>query len=106
MNYTFGTGAMRSGGALVLSILELNKKNITFCEIYYFSRHIFKKYKNLDCKKTKYKISYNFYLILGNKFLYFVYFLNSFHSPLIFKLTSLVFLEMVVQSLGLLLDFY
>lgn len=64
MNYTFGTGAMRSGGALVLSILELNKKNITFCEIYYFSRHIFKKYKNLDSKKTKYKISYNFYLIL------------------------------------------
>jgi hypothetical protein len=64
MNYTFGTGAMRSGGALVLSILELNKKTITFCEIYYFSRHIFKKYKDLNNQKTKYKISYNFHLIL------------------------------------------
>ena len=56
MNYTFGTGAMRSGGALVLSILELDKKTITFCEIYYFSRHIYKKYKNLNNVKTKYKI--------------------------------------------------
>lgn len=64
MNYTFGTGAMRSGGALVLSILELDKKTITFCEIYYFSRHIYKKYKNLNNVKTKYKISYNFHLIL------------------------------------------
>ncbi len=64
MNYTFGTGAMRSGGALVLSILELDKKNITFCEIYYFSRHIFKKYKNLNQIKIKYKISYNFHLNL------------------------------------------
>ena len=64
MNYTFGTGAMRSGGALVLSILELDKKTITFCEIYYFSRHIYKKYKNLNDVKTKYKISYNFHLIL------------------------------------------
>ena len=45
MNYTFGTGAMRSGSALVLSILELDKKTITFCEIYYFSRHIYKKYQ-------------------------------------------------------------
>jgi hypothetical protein len=64
MKYTFGTGTMRSGGALVLSILELDKRTTTFCEIYYFSRHIFKKNKNLNSKKTKYKISYNFHLIL------------------------------------------
>ena len=64
MKYIFGTGAMRSGGALVLSILELDKNTKAFCEIYYFSRHIFKKYNQLNNVVTKHKIAYNFYLIL------------------------------------------
>ena len=64
MKYIFGTGAMRSGGSLVLSILELDNITKTFCEIFYFSRHLYKKFTNLNSFKTKYRIAYTFYLLL------------------------------------------
>ena len=48
MKYTFGSGTMRAGGSLALSIMELDNKTQTFCEIFYFSIHIYKKYKFLN----------------------------------------------------------
>lgn len=58
MKYTFGSGTMRAGGSLALSIMELDNKTQTFCEIFYFARHIYKKYKFLNKENIKFKISY------------------------------------------------
>lgn len=55
---------MRTGGSLVLSIMEIDSKTQTLCEIFYFARHIFKKYKNLNTRLTKFRIAYEFSLRL------------------------------------------
>jgi hypothetical protein len=65
MNYIFGTGTMRTGGSLVLSIMEIDSKTQTLCEIFYFSRHIYKKYKKLNLNLTKFEIAHEFSLRLN-----------------------------------------
>ena len=65
MNYIFGTGTMRTGGSLVLSIMEIDSKTQTLCEIFYFSRHIYKKYRKLNHNLTKFEIAHEFSLRLN-----------------------------------------
>ena len=57
MQNIFGTGTMRSGGSLVLSIMEIYKNTKTLCEIFYFSHHIYKKYGNYFSNEVLYKLS-------------------------------------------------
>lgn len=55
--YFFGTGTMRCGSSLVISLLELSGKVQTFNEEVYFFRHIFKKLDKFNKK--------NFYYLSG-----------------------------------------
>ncbi len=53
----FGTGTMRSGGSLTSQIFSLNNKVQMFMETFYFFRHIFKQFKNLQKLSTRYLIA-------------------------------------------------
>ena len=48
---------MRSGGSLTSQIFSLNGKVQMFMETFYFFRHIFKQFKNLQKLSTRYQIA-------------------------------------------------